>query len=327
MLYLTGPNRLDWQPSRNSTSNSSPMWPPRKPAAAISMIPISPAFTQRTRVDLRIAVGELSGGGREQHERQDEDAAAQRHQLLACRAPHRRALVRDQDDQRVLEEVVVEGAEKLRPEEPREAAGAQQPELAGLVRGHVIQDHGAVLPDAPQELVGGFLGRLVRGVEPQADRRRLGACHRVEVLPSRKHVLVRPLAVARPYDLQPRRQQREQQWAAPQVGAQLVEAAGDDDVVDDRREAGREERVRQQRHVAPAQPQLTHRLGLRLAVRPHAAADHEALQHLGFDVHAALEPPGDEARDGRLPGAGDSRNHDDCPLHTRAVTEPRGDPR
>ena len=46
------------------------MWPLRKPAAAIAMIAISPAFTQRTRVDLRKrsancpAVAEKSTNGR-----------------------------------------------------------------------------------------------------------------------------------------------------------------------------------------------------------------------------------------------------------------------
>jgi hypothetical protein len=71
----------------------------------------------------------LPGRRRKQEEWQDEDAGRQiGQQLRLDRRPARR-LKRQQHHQRVLEQVVVEGAQKLRHEERRKAPGFQESEL------------------------------------------------------------------------------------------------------------------------------------------------------------------------------------------------------
>jgi hypothetical protein len=65
------------------------------------------------------AVGHLAADAREQEEGRNEEPARQRHQRLAMRAGE---LVQDDEDQRVLEEIVVEGGEELRPEQRGEAS-------------------------------------------------------------------------------------------------------------------------------------------------------------------------------------------------------------
>ena len=77
-------------------------------------------------------VGDLAGGRREHDVRQDEQAGDQvvedgRRQ----RGPGQR-VIGQHDQQRGLEQVVVEGAQELGPEEGTEATLAQQGELAGM---------------------------------------------------------------------------------------------------------------------------------------------------------------------------------------------------
>ena len=74
---------------------------------------------------LVVFVGELSGGGREQEEGQDEDARGQVGQDGRVQAGPAGRLEGEQYDQGVLEQVVVEGAEKLGAEEGQEAALAR----------------------------------------------------------------------------------------------------------------------------------------------------------------------------------------------------------
>ena len=76
-----------------------------------------------------VAVGKLAADAGEEEERADEYRAGERHQRLGVRT---RDLEQDQKDERVLEEVVVEGREELAPEQRREAA-----------RGHQRVGHGA----------------------------------------------------------------------------------------------------------------------------------------------------------------------------------------
>ena len=83
-------------------------------------------FHQARQQGLVVFVGELAGGGREQEERQDEQAGGEVNgqvDLVLAQAGDAEA---DQDDQRVLEHVVVERAQGLGPEERAEAAGAEQ---------------------------------------------------------------------------------------------------------------------------------------------------------------------------------------------------------
>ncbi len=62
-------------------------------------------------------VGQLSAEAGDEEEGQDEHAAGQRHQRLRAVSGH---LVHDQKNQGVLQEIVVEGREELRPEQRRE---------------------------------------------------------------------------------------------------------------------------------------------------------------------------------------------------------------
>src|SRR5262249_44045464 len=87
-------------------------------------------FDDADQAMLREAVGELAGGRREQEERQDEHAAAQRNQALRRQPEDGQRLVRDQDHQRVLQQGGVERGEELRPEERREATRSEQRQLA-----------------------------------------------------------------------------------------------------------------------------------------------------------------------------------------------------
>jgi hypothetical protein len=73
-------------------------------------------------------VGQLPAGGREQHERQDEQRTDDQ-PGQAGRQPLHLQLVHDQHGEGELEDVVVGRAQKLHPEERGEAALAQQVEL------------------------------------------------------------------------------------------------------------------------------------------------------------------------------------------------------
>jgi hypothetical protein len=93
------------------------------------MMAISSTLTRRARRALSYLSASWPGGGREQEEGQDEDA---RRQVGQQRRRERRPAGRlegEQHDQRVLEQVVVEGAEELGEEEGREALLFQESEL------------------------------------------------------------------------------------------------------------------------------------------------------------------------------------------------------
>jgi len=79
-----------------------------------------------------VLVGELARGRRKQEERQDEERLRQVLQRVRTQRREARGLEGEQDDERLLEYVVVQRAEKLHPEERREAPLAEQPELAVL---------------------------------------------------------------------------------------------------------------------------------------------------------------------------------------------------
>ena len=85
--------------------------------------PISASFTHLRDDRLVEAVGDLAAQPRQEEERADEHRRRQRHQRLAVTDARRE---QDQEHQRVLEEVVVEGREELAPEQRREAAGRHQ---------------------------------------------------------------------------------------------------------------------------------------------------------------------------------------------------------
>jgi hypothetical protein len=68
-------------------------------------------------------IRELAAKTREEEERRDEDSTRQRDQRLGVLAAD---LEQNQKDERVLEEVIVEGRKELAPEQRREAAGGHQ---------------------------------------------------------------------------------------------------------------------------------------------------------------------------------------------------------
>jgi hypothetical protein len=75
-------------------------------------------------------VGELSGGGREEEEREDENAGTGNDDGRGPDPEQSYRAVSDEDREGVFEKIVVEGAQKLGPEERPEAAFGQQMELA-----------------------------------------------------------------------------------------------------------------------------------------------------------------------------------------------------
>jgi len=78
---------------------------------------------------LVVLVRQLAGRRREEEKGQDEDAGRKVRQYLRLHRRPLRRLKGEQDDQRVLEQVVVEGTEELREEEWPEALRLQQAEL------------------------------------------------------------------------------------------------------------------------------------------------------------------------------------------------------
>src|SRR5258707_1175553 len=73
-------------------------------------------------------VGGAPGGRGEEEERQDEDPRRRRLQQLDIDPRRVREAVDGENDERVLEEVVVEGAAELRQEQRQEPARAEQGE-------------------------------------------------------------------------------------------------------------------------------------------------------------------------------------------------------
>lgn len=78
-------------------------------------------------------VGKLARSCRKKKERQDEDPARKCNHLARRDAQHLHGAVGDQDHQRVLEKVVVERSQKLRPKEGSKTPGVEKRE-----RGHVL---------------------------------------------------------------------------------------------------------------------------------------------------------------------------------------------
>ena len=84
---------------------------------------------------LVVLVGQLPGGRREEEERQDEDAASQVGQDFRRQRRPARRVEGEQDNECVLVEIVVEGAEELRHEERCKTPGLEQPHLRMRVCG------------------------------------------------------------------------------------------------------------------------------------------------------------------------------------------------
>ena len=78
---------------------------------------------------LVVLVRELTGGRRKEEERQDEERAGEVHQHIRRQRGERGGVERDQDHERVLVDVVVQDAQKLRDEKRRKAPLPEQSEL------------------------------------------------------------------------------------------------------------------------------------------------------------------------------------------------------
>ena len=120
----------------------------QKPANPTIMIAISNSLIQRISRDFSTlsaswpAVAENSTNGAMN------TAPARLTSALGIERGERRGMERDEDDQRVLVDVVVARAQELRPEERREAAFAQEVELAGLVHSPFCPQNATIRPVA-----------------------------------------------------------------------------------------------------------------------------------------------------------------------------------
>ena len=65
--------------------------------------------------------------------------------------------------------------------------------------------------------------------------------------------------------------------------------------------------TREQTSIARHEGKLTRVFFLRLVARPDSGRDNPLLELLSLDMNAPLKPPGQQARDGRLPSAGGNR--------------------
>ena len=86
---------------------------------------------------LFVLVAQLAGGGREQKERQYKQAGAEIDQEIGMAGVRARRLERDQDDQGVFEDVVVERPQKLSGEERQEPPLLEQGEFVAV--GHAAE--------------------------------------------------------------------------------------------------------------------------------------------------------------------------------------------
>ena len=123
MPYLIGPNSEPITPNRNSATNRTSTECMReaddRDDRDADLGELEPLRHHR----LVVAVGELAAERRQEEVRRDEDRGRERDQRLG---PGPADLEQDQEDQRVLEEIVAECREELAPEQGREASGQQQ---------------------------------------------------------------------------------------------------------------------------------------------------------------------------------------------------------
>jgi hypothetical protein len=135
--------------------------------------------------------------------------------------------------------------------------------------------------------------------------------------PKLEDVLLLPICVALPDNVDSRQQHYEVNWFASELTQELVKASADYYVIDDGRKPSFIERDGQGAGVVSAQAQLPHGLVLRLFLWPQASGDDELLQEVGLDVHTALERGGQQPRDRGLARAWDTRNDPDCSAQYR----------
>ena len=104
----------------------------KKPAAPSAITASSSATVSVISRDFSYLSASWPGGGGEQEERQDEQRLREVLQRVRRHRGEGRRLVGEQDDERLLEDVVVHRAEELDAEERPEAPLGQQAELAAL---------------------------------------------------------------------------------------------------------------------------------------------------------------------------------------------------
>ncbi|MGY3465094.1 hypothetical protein ACVW0I_001965 [Bradyrhizobium sp. LM6.11] len=117
--YFTGPNRAAMTPNSASAANSSGTECSKKPAAAKPAAKILGEFEPPRDDGFDVFVGELPAEPGQDEIGEDEDGACDRHQRISVAG---RDTVKQDDDECVLEHVVIQRREELRPEQGRKAA-------------------------------------------------------------------------------------------------------------------------------------------------------------------------------------------------------------
>ena len=123
MPYLIGPNSAEMTPNMNSATISTGIEESAMPTTATAAVTISTSFKLAGDRRLVETVGQFAAKRRKQQEGGHEDGARQRDQR--CRLV-RGEREEDEEDQRVLQEIVVEGRQELRPEQRRKTPGCHQ---------------------------------------------------------------------------------------------------------------------------------------------------------------------------------------------------------
>ena len=125
--YLSGPKMVASTPNRKITPSRIEIWPTYSATAPQHISTTSARRDWRISRLFSIFVRELAGQRGKQEERQDEQAL--RHVRQHAGIAGGRRAESDGHHHRVAEQVVVEGAEKLREKEWQEPASAQQRKL------------------------------------------------------------------------------------------------------------------------------------------------------------------------------------------------------
>ena len=120
---MIGPNRVAITPNINNAANMIVMEWSQKPTTATAATRGLGKLDPLRHEGLVETVGHLAAETGQKEERCDEDGGCQRAQCFAIGDAGRK---QDQEDQRVLQEIVVERGEELAPEQGREAPRRHQ---------------------------------------------------------------------------------------------------------------------------------------------------------------------------------------------------------
>ena len=126
IAYLSGPKNAASTPMTQRMARSAVVLRARTPRGGSQHQRDPAELDQPDQPGLVVLVGELARRRRAQKERQDEQAAGERDQDLRRHLPGGVGAVGDHQHQRVLDRVVVERRQKLRPEQRPEPPRGKQ---------------------------------------------------------------------------------------------------------------------------------------------------------------------------------------------------------